>query len=95
MKRIILGLLIANSWNVFATEVEVDSGQNSPIFQVDHKTVSAVEAERAYKAGFIVNKCTPVKGVVDQNGKSITGLKCKAVKRVMNAKTGNETWKSL
>ena len=88
--------VIALSVNgVCAAPVEIDNGENAPFFKVNGTKVSPAEAVEAYAAGKIVEKCTPIRGAVDSEGKSTAVHRCKAVKLVMNGKTGNTTWKSL
>ena len=95
MKKLIIALAMVFSAAAGATATEIDNGENAAVFVVDGNVVSAPAAVDAYNAGKMVQKCTPIKGAVDSKGESITARKCKAVKRVMNAKTGNTTWKSL
>ena len=95
MNQLIIALAMVFSAAAGATATEIDDGENAPFFKVNGAKVSPAEAVEAYAAGKLVEKCTPVKGLVDSKGDSIAGSRCKAVKRVMNGKTGNTTWKSL
>ncbi len=92
--KLIIGLSLAAFCLLSrAHAVEIDTGANDPFYKVEGKKSTVVEAILADHEKKLVEKCTPVKQAVDSEGKSTTVFKCGLVKRVISAKTGNETWK--
>jgi hypothetical protein len=87
----LLNLYLSQAHASNKVEVETDNGT---YFRVDDKRVSADQAVSAYKSGKDVEKCTAVKGAVDEHGDAVSASKCKLQKRVLSARTGNETWKA-
>ena len=69
-----------------------ESGANT-VFKIDGKVSTPVEALAAAPKHQI-EKCTPIKGAMDVNGKSIGAVKCKVVVLMFNPKTGMPKWKT-
>lgn len=96
MKLVIIASLLISS-TVFAKSPRVDIGNSDKVYKVDGKTVSIGDAVKSWESGKLVLQCKPLntKGriFIAASG-DITGiLDCKPVERVLNAKTGSETWK--
>lgn len=89
----LLFIMLINAYAHAGNQVEVET-DNGTYFRVENKRVDADDAVAAYKAGKDVEKCTAVKGAVDSEGKALNASKCKLQKRVLSARTGNETWKA-
>lgn len=90
--------VVLSLFSLSAPALEVESGITTKFFKVSGKTVSAAEATKADDQGKPVVRCSPKKTksvLVDADGKPIAvAFECKEVKRVLNANTGNTTWKT-
>ncbi len=69
-----------------------DGSNKAPaVFKSDGKVVSAADANKQAPSHKI-EKCTPIKGATQVNGKETLAYKCKTVVQEFNAVTGTPHW---
>lgn len=95
MKAVITGMLIGLTLVSLHShaEVSVDQGNSKYIFKVAGKIVSPVKAAELAPTNEI-ERCSPIKDALTEDGQAAAAYKCKAVKLEYSAKTGTPHWKT-